>query len=136
MHMQRPTCVKMRYFKVCHCKIARFLGVPSDARPQLQHLQHHSKACVCFVCKFQFRPVKLRHHMLENIIILQNNGSVLEEVDFFHACCEHTSSLNSLLVCFDDAVLMGKLAYLRQLCNFIYRAFYCTSSGGMAAIWW
>lgn len=46
--------------------------------------------------------------MLEDIIIFQNNGSVLVEVDFFHACCEHTSSLNSLLVCFDDAVLMGK----------------------------
>lgn len=61
-----------------------------------------------------------QNHILQNIITFQNNGSVLVEVEF--ACCE--SSLNSLLVCFDDAVCMGKthLAYLLLLCNFICRA--------------
>lgn len=51
MHMQRTTCVKMRYFKVRHRKIARFLGVPSDARPQLHNATFTApQSSLCLIC--------------------------------------------------------------------------------------
>lgn len=131
--LPQTICVKMRYFYVRHRKIARFSEVPYDARPQLHAATFTAPEYRLWLIYIQVlvQACEAQNHILQNIITFQNNGSVLVEVEF--ACCEHTSSLNSLLVCFDDAVSMGKthLAYLLLRCNFILgHRLLCVMMGG------